>query len=706
MTRADLSRRSGARPGDAWRRCAAVLAVVAGLAIGERGAFAVTGGGNGGYESEQGPDVFGTKDPGLEGAKIAVVPAQPTTYQQIRIENGQLHAQKTGADVAGAGVVGLDLVAIRTVGADLGKPATLHIAAARPHRNVFTHVTWDQVWEYEIQVVDGGKSRPLCNEAHNVALAIPGLWKGGAASAFDQWLSFACVPIGAPDAPAAAAKHRTLQKPATYTRAQRTALGLPLDEVEGLRWGGGAAAKCIDYGYAPWVDGVAAFGKTTRTQHKVASSVDAAREFHNLCTRAMTADYEAHGTSHTIRGTLIRIFDLTNLPLSDCTRLGLPINCTLVPPSQATAPLQPFQRAETVEAALGGFQRVELVAPEYAALYYESVWQVNAGVARASCLAKVRWQTIDATHLGQVADSTPKKHHRDQTWQYCDQRAIGAFASHGQDTRPVLVVYSAINEKGLYRFKISGNISGTPVRYLTTTRVQVVDEGVELAPGLPCDAPPCMAVSFEGDVLSPDEPKDTFKAWKTTPIFLMRNNSGDFATIQLDGTKQTPKLPDGYHFAEIGPTAAARPNATDAQPAKPVARPGLGTVPKASAGSPTWSAAPEGYLFDAAPDLPDSDRFGMVDAKASRLHVFRQGERYCTALEAHVEAHAEAQDECPGTPHDLRFVLLPAAMLVAQAPVAVEHPGPREGDPQLDRRAQPGAAAPAPVAKPAETAPR
>src|SRR5690349_2380860 len=102
---------------------AAVLAVCAIAAP----AHAVTGGGGGGgYESEQGQDIFRTKDAGLEGAKIPVVPTSPAAYQQLRVDAGQLHAQKAGADVAGAGVVGLDVVATRVVGPDLGKPVTLH----------------------------------------------------------------------------------------------------------------------------------------------------------------------------------------------------------------------------------------------------------------------------------------------------------------------------------------------------------------------------------------------------------------------------------------------------------------------------------------------------------------------------------------------------------------------------------------------------
>src|SRR5437868_551755 len=120
--------------------CAAVFAmcVIAGPA------HAVTGGGGGGgYESEQGQDIFGTRDAGLEGAKIPVVPTSPAAYQRLRIDAGQLHAQKGGADVAGAGVVGLDLVATRVVGADLGKAVTVHIAAARPHVNIYTHVASD-----------------------------------------------------------------------------------------------------------------------------------------------------------------------------------------------------------------------------------------------------------------------------------------------------------------------------------------------------------------------------------------------------------------------------------------------------------------------------------------------------------------------------------------------------------------------------------
>lgn len=638
---------------------AALLAVC--LIAGPAGAV-TGGGGGGGYESEQGPEVFGTKDAGLEGAKIPTVPANGATYQRLTLTDGQLHAQKAGGDVAGAGVVGLDLVATRTAGADLGKPVTLHIAAARLHKNVYTHVLSD-VWEYEIRVVDGGTSSPLCDDARNAALAVPGLWKAGAASAFDQWIAFACVPVEPAKGSAAVAGHFVLQKPASYTRAQRQRLGLPIDEVEGPRWAGGAAAKCIDYGYAPWPSGSAALGKTTRTQHKVAASVDAARQFHNLCTRAMTADYAADGRSHTIRGTQIRIFDLTNLPIDDCTGVGLPTSCTLVPPNQPTVPPPAIQQVADVKLSLGQFHRAELVAPSYSQLSYESVWHVDDGVARAACLAKVRWQTIDATELGKLHWSPEKDRSGGKNWQYCDARTIGSFRAH--DTDPVLFVYSAINEKGLYRFKISSN----PARYLTTTRIDALDDGrIALAPGLPCEASPCIAEKFEGDVLSPDVPEDLFRAWTIAPLFLMRNAAGEFATVAGDAAHQAPKLPAGYHFAEIAPAAPPTGSGDGgARAGSAVARPSVATAPSATAGNPVrWTTAPEGFVFGARVELPAADRFGATDAQVSLLHWFEHGERFCTAL--------DACEGFTGEAHGMGYVLLPSAMSRAHAPVGTARP--------------------------------
>jgi hypothetical protein len=56
----------------------------------------------------------------------------------------------------------------------------------------------------------------------------------------------------------------------------------------------GVVAKCITWGYRPWLDAPGAVGMT---------------EVHQACTRAARADYCGNGAPHTLEGTAIRIYD-------------------------------------------------------------------------------------------------------------------------------------------------------------------------------------------------------------------------------------------------------------------------------------------------------------------------------------------------------------------------------------------------------------
>jgi hypothetical protein len=616
--------------------------------IAEPGALALTGGGGGGYESEQGPKLFATADAALEGVEIPYVPTRPAGYARLRIDSGRL--VQILADGSARGDFTELALGARWPGKTVHPPVTLQITAAREHANIYTGERYG-VWEYEVQVVDGAAKHPLCDDVHNRALAVPGAWQGGALSSVDsdQWFTFSCVPVRVADSPVAVQKTLfQIRKPIAISVDERRRLGLPIIEVAGPRWPGGAAAKCIDYGYAPWPGGSAPLGKITRTAHKVPSSVEAARRFHNLCTRAMTADYESNGSSHTIPGTVIRIFDLTNLPIELCTGVMLPTNCKLISPDTATSAPPIFHQAKTVEASISQFHTAELVAPSFAALYYESVWSIDdSGVARASCLAKLRWKTIDAQHVGQVTYS-PAKAKPGDDWQYCDDRTVYSF--HDNDTTPQLIVYSAINETGLYRFQLATD----PPRWLTTSHVQSTKRGIEPGPGIAC-AQPCVPV-FQGDLLSPDEPSETRKGWTTVPVFLYRNAAGDYATVGRDGAEPKPVLPPGYHLFELAPPAlAAPPSTASPSTAKPgvSAKPSLGPTATASAGTrPPFTAAAEGYLFKDPPVMPDSSRFGVTPARAAPLYVWKHDGAYCTGHRACSSA--------TGGRTALGYVLLPA----------------------------------------------
>jgi hypothetical protein len=622
----------------------------------EPAAFAVTGDGGGGYESEQGPWIFGTMNPALEGVAISYDQKMDGQRTTLQIQAGQLQKQRSG------GSWSPDVANLTLAGTPRSGPAvTLVISAARPHLNIYTGEA-QGVWEYAVEVKDATGSHPLCEAKHNTALAIPGAWDArGALSAKNQdtWFSFACVPIPIADLPATNATRFLLRNTAQYTVQQRQALGLPVNERGGPRTGGGAAAKCIDYGYAPWVGGVFAMGRTTRTGKKVQSSEAVARRFHNLCTRAMTADYEANGSSHTIPGTVIRIFDLTNLPYELCKGVILPAACSLILPSQPTPapPLPTVARPiDTVEESLSQLKVAQIVAPEYTHLYYESAW-IDDGVtgSRPMCLAKLRWQTIDAAHIGQISypPSTPGPH---GTWTYCEGRTLQTFAGH--DTEPVLVVYSAINEKGLYRFNLGTDAAP---RWITTSRVQQGSHGIELSAGIPCGRSPCLPSSFEGDVLSADAPADTRAHWTTVPLYLYRNDAGHYALIaHRPGTGPVPTPPDGYHLVKHphapAPSPAVRADAASG------ARPAPAAAQKVSAsqgvaGSLSLDVVPEGYLFETRPVLPGPSHFTETGAEAGALRWWKHGASLCTAGQP-------CDDRYTGNGQSLGYLLLPNATAI------------------------------------------
>jgi hypothetical protein len=68
----------------------------------------------------------------------------------------------------------------------------------------------------------------------------------------------------------------------------------PSDTVVTFACPGGALAKCVDFGYAPW-----------RSQDGTSLA-----PYHQACTRAVRADYCGDGTSYTQDGTLINLYDV------------------------------------------------------------------------------------------------------------------------------------------------------------------------------------------------------------------------------------------------------------------------------------------------------------------------------------------------------------------------------------------------------------
>lgn len=695
-------------------------------------AFAVQDG-EGGHESEQGTRIFGMRDQRLEGVQISYEPkpSQQRGYVRLGIETGQLHKWlKNGTqtrEVTGAEVVGTELVGTVVSPAKESLDVTLIIEHARPHMNIYTDsATADKLWEYRVRVKRGAELGPLCNYSENWALLIPGDWgPTGDLLSQNTWFTFACVPTVNPDAPPASS-NRAMVAPVSAIRAtavpvssqpvpeaplsavrtvvaptsraqqafvlprstqitieQRGFWGLPAREIGQRRWGGGAAAKCIDYGYAPWASGSRALGKTARTGVKLpVPSEEAARRFHNLCTRVMTADYGGDGRSHTIPGTMIRIFDLTNIPVEQCkpgvdspTCWGIPFNQRLLASSPVAIPALRSTKTSTSSAAdgvpvappsahLNQIEHTKIVfskarlkntltragIAEIAAhlvgdVQYEAAWVMDRNsTAHALCLARARWQTIDALDP-QLAPA--HKSPDSNSWFYCEDGTLATLDDHDI----VLVSYSPINEAGLYRFRQGAE---EPARWVTTSHVQTTDAGVEIRPEIPCAAP-CKLVRFEGDVLPPDNPSNTRCAFHTIPLYLYKDsNNGDYATV----TKEHAIV--GYlmhHLPKSSTHPVVHEQITKSESSlnsrsRCTAASQAGTVEPSSPDDALEAAALEGYLFMEAPPLPPSDYEG-TGAKAPALRLVQRSKGHCTS----VAKCDDADMATDGTP--LGFLLVP-----------------------------------------------
>jgi ADYC domain-containing protein len=611
------------------------------------------GSGTGGYESEQGTRLFRTLDPDLESLHIDYRGAaikrgdRQMSYTKLSIQSGQISGTlDDGSAIAGAAVVGTRLRS-RLPGATGGE-RWLVIEAARPHRNIYNGQPSSYVWEYQVTVEAGKGRSPLCTKEPetNLALVVPGAWDASKAlsdPAGDNRFMFSCVPMVVSDSTPEPLLP-LITRPVHLSAAERLAAELPTDELERRLVGGGAAAKCIDYGYAPWATGVPALGGTTRWGKQLPPADDAAaRRFHNLCTRVFTADYGADGHSHTIPGTLIRIFDLSNLPVDRCTQTtpGVEPACTEVKPGEGAAGSAGsaggsgrFQlgSAARLKESLAKLHVAMVARPKVRGnLHYEGAWVVDrSGVARALCLSKARWHSIDAT------DPQLSKAHLDPgdgSWSYCEDGTLVTFADY--DT--VLVSYSGINERALYRLKLDAH------RWVTTTRVHATEHGLELVGSKEfpqsCKAP-CKSLRFEGAVLSAAVPGES-DSLHAVPLVLYRNPAGDYLTVTRDDKNPT-KIPAGYQRVDD---------------------------------------QIEGYLFRRPPPLPDPDEPLHTGASVSKVWLRKDGASYLTA----------ATKE-PGYKRieRLGFLLLPDTVLrlrIQEATARPQYdPDPELGQIQIDKQ--------------------
>lgn len=601
----------------------------------------VTAEGLGGYQSEQGTRLFGTRDPKLEGIFIPYAPtrdAQQPGYESLIIKAGQLKMELNGAEVAVAGKVLPMKFVVSTQ-----PTVTLVIREARQHKSIYTKVTSPNVWEYDVMVEGGPNSGPLCDDSQNLALVVPGAWKIGQLSQDkDTGFTFSCVPIlvsdSASTSPAPNSAQVTVQKAPQVTRqplslttsrrnlptrdARRNEVITSLQGgatahliefrslIEHPQWHGGATAKCIDYGYAPWASGVPVLGQPTVTGGKMPPVSDAnARSFHNVCVHVMTADYAGNGQSHTISGAAVRIFDLTDLHATMPIHIG---RFTGPRPSQrpATSPAarvapdlhadKIMARPNIVQGATQQFGSLmfEIAAPRFEGLMFEGLWMEDKGNAHAYCLAKARWQTIDAFDP-RLSGAHNRMGESNGSWTYCDELRLGDLSTLARSNTTMLISYSAINERGLWRFP-----NGTG--WVTTTHVEFTKDGPKIGGGLPC-ASPCIGERV-GNILSPDAPLKGLD--DIVPLYMYKkDDTNEYATLTMEHP------PKGYSVVHLSGNLLSR------------SRPQRSFVP------PHLGGNPEGYLFKKQPSLPEWTSHSNTGVQAPRLQLWQHEKSYCTTSE-------------------------------------------------------------------------
>lgn len=560
----------------------------------------------GGYESDQGTTIFGVRDPNLEGVVFSY---HPFTGTELRIEAGALRQRVAGAETA-----------VKNLILDVGPPPAsvkLEIKELYPHKNIYSLATSAQVEEYEVLVIGGASPGPLC-AVTNRALVVPGRWIGRqySNSQPDQGFVFACVPFrpaklsskpAEPVAGAATQESRhtsSQQKPITPPpTADLSSSILTMAPTHG-----GAAAKCIDYGYAPW--------PTSDKASSQATAADAGSYF-NLCIHAMTADYAGDGRSHTISGTALIMFDLAKLPTATCVRKS----STLISCDESSARHIPARRAVQPSArnrlagALLEAWSVEIPAPHVSdsELLLESVWREDDhGIARALCLSKARWLTIDAMLASfQDMPSAEPSEKRPS----CDDWTLNLLSGD----RPLIVTYSAMNERGLWRFPYG-------MGWLTTSRVRWGNQGPEPDVGLPC-AKPCIGV-FEGLLLSREAMRPSALLGKAYPLYLYENKSHQYATATESYAKEGGHL-KGY---ERVPLSSQRPQLiVEYHPKRKLEstqfRTPSGTAVGTHAPDPV---VPEGFLYWTAPTLPPSISPLETGPGTRKLEIWTFGEVYGT----------------------------------------------------------------------------
>jgi hypothetical protein len=231
------------------------------------------------------------------------------------------------------------------------------------------------------------------------------------------------------------------------------------------------AAKCVDWGYAPW---------SSR-----ASAADPG-SYHASCVAMAMADMCAQGLPNTVEGTPIVIFHDSNVLL----RSGTGNNSW-----------NKYIESGPLERTGAGFEAA------WTSRRHDDGMGSEGWRTEALCLTKKRWSTLplNGTCPGVLPD--PRE---DRSVRYCDTTPAEDLLHRGA----VLFSYSQYADAGLYRFKHK-----TTHRFLTTTVSIDEDPDVDypasyLPTGIPRSEQANYALdesgftsAFEGTILAPHAPE-------------------------------------------------------------------------------------------------------------------------------------------------------------------------------------------------------
>ena len=234
---------------------------------------------SGGHQSQQGTQLFGTLAP-FDGMDIpfasASVEGRPFSlfFQDGNLVHEGDTLDKFFNNNISRNNISRDLPALsapRTaiqvqVHTNTQGDFVLRITNASAHYNIYTGSYG--ILQYVVDWTRTGSTSytPLCENGYR-AVAIPGSWQND---------------------------HQQLKDNNSVFTFSCTNVVSDTDRCTQHACDGGVIAKCIDYGYAPWVKG-APWLTHQQGDHPMARNDESARQLHNLCVVAMRADYAGNG---------------------------------------------------------------------------------------------------------------------------------------------------------------------------------------------------------------------------------------------------------------------------------------------------------------------------------------------------------------------------------------------------------------------------